>query len=1374
MPACIRPLLWSWLLLVSATFTLLAIASEDVHGTADVHVPHGHDGTGADGGQGRHGHHVHSKERKYPLTLDAPVGLRCSVTKGGWCQDALAQEFIGPDGRDLDWTAPDGLVWPPYSRCGGVCDDNVALCYCDGPLGRVPPPPGSPPGTPPLRRGRPLPTFHSAPSTTADGRKAFGTVPYEDVYGPNGYCNATKPRWVASCDEGYYGHDCSRRKAGLPLLPSRIPTTPWLASVVREPPAALEPPPRATRRRPLVYVYDLEPLFQAKILQGGATACVHRRHDNGNVTVWTDEWVYAADGLLHESLLMSEYRTFDPEEADYFYVPYQGSCMPYPIGEWADFPWFRGPGGPRIRQIVNMLVDVVTWVNATHPFWQRRGGRDHVFLFTHDEGACWAPTVLNNSIWLTHWGRMGLNHTSQSAFLGDRYETDFVTRLQPEGFVRYIQGHPCYNPEKDLIIPAFKQPRHYSESALLGAAARERDILFTFKGDVGKHRLPQYSRGVRQKASRPGPKACWALGRGGMAPGRMLPCAPATQIYNMSKEGGWAEKHRFLIGDREDPVVAGSYTELLARSVFCLVTGGDGWSARMEDAVLHGCIPVIILDGVHAVFESVLDLDSFSVRIAEADVGRILEILQAVPERSVRAKQAHLGHVWHRFRYASLPGLARELRSLREANEAKAAGGTEDGAVHFPRPFKGDDTAAALESRSGSDAWAGSRRLQGLTGLNGSRHGHHVHSKERKYPLTLDAPPVAWKPAPRGSTECDPPCSRAGRCNHDTGLCECTAGWTGRDCTTPQKRPCTNRLRSPEDPSTVPASFIGPDKRDLNWTSEIGMFVPPDSRCAGICDDDLAICYCDGPMGRIPAPEGSPPGTPPIRRGRPLTWDGKKAFGAMPYDNVYGPQGYCNVTKPARTALCTLDDLGGLTCDDPVQAFCPGACSGHGFCNLGFCVCDEGYYGHDCSRRKAGLPLLPSRIPTTPWLASVVREPPAALEPPPRATRRRPLVYVYDLEPLFQAKILQYKQNETVWTDEWVYAADTLLHESLLMSEYRTFDPEEMSNMLMDTVEWINATHPFWQRRGGRDHVFLFTHDEGACWAPNVLNNSIWLTHWGRMGLDHKSQTAYGWDKYDEELLVVSPHQPEGWLVHTRGHPCYNPDKDLVIPAFKQPRHYSESALLGQTAPDKDLLFFFKGDVGKHRLPQYSRGIYNMSKDGGWAGKHRFLIGDREDADVAGSYTELLARSVFCLVTGGDGWSARMEDAVLHGCIPVIILDGVHAVFESVLDLDSFSVRIAEADVGRILEILQAVPERSVRAKQAHLGHVWHRFRYASLPGLARELRSLREANEAKAAGGTEDGAVHFPRPFKGDDTVDDAFETIMQWLYSRIPHTRG
>lgn len=730
----------------------------------------------------------------------------------------------------------------------------------------------------------------------------------------------------------------------------------------------------------------------------------------------------------------------------------------------------------------------------------------------------------------------------------------------------------------------------------------------------------------------------------------------------------------------------------------------------------------------------------------------------------------------------------------------------------------------------------------------GAREEEHKVGQERKISLTETSPihlrcvgtkgkwcedfllqePVTWKTAPRGDKECPDNCNNVGRCNHDTGYCDCPAGWTGVGCKKRQKRPCTHLHRSPEDPSKEPASHIGPDKRDKDWT-EMGITY---SRCGGICDDDFGICYCDGPLGRIPTPDDAPAGTPPKRRGRPLvthhmapmtTWDGRRAFGEQPYENVYGPLGYCNATQPVWSAACAIDDLGGPTCDDPMEAFCPAACSGHGTCNLGFCVCDEGYYGHDCARRRAGLPQLPSRIPTTRWLADVVVDPPAAREPPPKAVRRRPLVYVYDLEPMYQAKILQYRvsatwcvhrrhdhpHNQTIWTDVWGYAMETLLHELFLLSEHRTFDPEEadffyvphqasclpfpigswadhpwfpgpggprvaqMANMLMETVQWINATYPFWQRRGGRDHIWVFTHDEGACWAPNVLTPSIWLTHWGRMDKDHKSNTAFRPDRYDEDFK--SPHQPEGFLKHTKGHVCYDPVKDLVIPSFKSPRHYEKSSLQGAPARERDLLFFFRGDVGKHRLPNYSRGvrqkIYKLAKQGDWGNKHKFYVGDRDD--VKGEYSDLISRAKFCLVAAGDGWSPRLEDAMTHGCIPVIIFDEVHAALESIIDFDSFSVRIKEADVDRILDILQAIPERQVRAKQAHLGQVWHRFRYGSLPGLARELQSNNDRYQPYRSREEKTGQVHFPRPFKGDPMVDDAFGTIVQWLYSRIPHTR-
>ena len=44
---------------------------------------------------------------------------------------------------------------------------------------------------------------------------------------------------------------------------------------------------------------------------------------------------------------------------------------------------------------------------------------------------------------------------------------------------------------------------------------------------------------------------------------------------------------------------------------------GDGFSPRAEDAVLHGCLPVVVMDDVDPVFSSLLDWDSFSVRIPE-------------------------------------------------------------------------------------------------------------------------------------------------------------------------------------------------------------------------------------------------------------------------------------------------------------------------------------------------------------------------------------------------------------------------------------------------------------------------------------------------------------------------------------------------------------------------------------------------------------------------------------------------------------------------------------------------------------------------------------------------------------------------------------
>ena len=47
---------------------------------------------------------------------------------------------------------------------------------------------------------------------------------------------------------------------------------------------------------------------------------------------------------------------------------------------------------------------------------------------------------------------------------------------------------------------------------------------------------------------------------------------------------------------------------------------GDRYSSRAADSVLNGCIPVVVMDDVHAAFESILDWNLFSIQIKEVQL----------------------------------------------------------------------------------------------------------------------------------------------------------------------------------------------------------------------------------------------------------------------------------------------------------------------------------------------------------------------------------------------------------------------------------------------------------------------------------------------------------------------------------------------------------------------------------------------------------------------------------------------------------------------------------------------------------------------------------------------------------------------------------
>jgi hypothetical protein len=117
----------------------------------------------------------------------------------------------------------------------------------------------------------------------------------------------------------------------------------------------------------------------------------------------------------------------------------------------------------------------------------------------------------------------------------------------------------------------------------------------------------------------------------------------------------------------------------------------------------------------------------------------------------------------------------------------------------------------------------------------------------------------------------------------------------------------------------------------------------------------------------------------------------------MPYERIFGPNGWCVAERPdgdhrwvhpeagasqgrrwgvgaascaqdrgAATATadssavrcrcpCHYDGADGELCEAPTEMYCVNQCAGHGSCYYGFCKCHDGWYGADCSRKKAGM-----------------------------------------------------------------------------------------------------------------------------------------------------------------------------------------------------------------------------------------------------------------------------------------------------------------------------------------------------------------------------------------------------------------------------------
>ncbi|WCJ33921.1 exostosin family protein [Euphorbia peplus] len=650
-----------------------------------------------------------------------------------------------------------------------------------------------------------------------------------------------------------------------------------------------------------------------------------------------------------------------------------------------------------------------------------------------------------------------------------------------------------------------------------------------------------------------------------------------------------------------------------------------------------------------------------------------------------------------------------------------------------------------------------------------------------------------------GGRSCKNHCSGQGVCNRELGKCRCFHGYSGEDCSERLHLEC-NFPKTPELPYG-------------RWVVSI---------CAAHCDTTRAMCFCGEGTKYPNRPAAESCGfqiNSPSEPGAPKLTDWAKAD----LDNIFTTNrsipGWCNVDPEEAYASksnfkeecdCKYDGLFGRFCEVPVHCTCINQCSGHGYCRGGFCQCDSGWYGTDCS-----IPSVLSSVSEWPrWLRPAQLDLPELVHHDKKlvhlnaaVSKKRPLIYVYDLPPDFNSLLLEGRhfkfecvsriydeRNATFWTDH-LYGAQMALYESILASPFRTLNGEEADYFFVPvldsciitraddaphlsmeehkglrsslTLEYYRKayTHivehyPYWNRSLGRDHIWFFSWDEGACYAPKEIWNSMMLVHWGNTNSKHKhSTTAYWADNWNE----ISSDK--------RGtHPCFDPDKDLVLPAWKQPdASVLKSKLWTRSLDMRKTLFYFNGNLGPaypNGRPEdtYSMGIrQKLAEEFGSSPNNDGKLGKQHSEDVivtqlrSENYHDEIASSVFCGVLPGDGWSGRMEDSILQGCIPVVIQDGIFLPYENVLNYESFAVRIYEDEIPNLIKILRAFNETEKEFRLSNVKKIWQRFLY-------RDAMLLEADRQKTIFGREEDWAAELSQLMD-----DDVFSTFVQVLHYKM-----